>query len=137
MYEKSLAFLKLLFRRKLQQVEGFEARYAFEYLFCFTEQDENATKEQVSLDVSAIKNFLESSLVPKLSTMDFLDFARKRSQNLEPLSLDLDLFETLKSDQFIMMKVHEFHIEAIRRRCDHDCDGMLNFHEFNEILYGV
>jgi hypothetical protein len=37
----------------------------------------------------------------------------------------------------VTMKVHEFHIEAIRRRCDHDCDNMLNFHEFKEILYGV
>ena len=69
--------------------------------------------------------------------MDFLDIARKRNKNLDPLDLEFDIFESLRGDQFVMMKVHEFHIEAIRRRCDHDCDNMLNFHEFSEILHGV
>ena len=50
------------------------------------------------MDISAIKNFLESSLVPKVSTMDFLDIARKRNTNLEPLDLDFDIFESLRGD---------------------------------------
>jgi hypothetical protein len=99
MYEKSLAFLKLLFRRKLQQVQGFEDTFAFEYLCSFTDDQENSVRDKVvSLDVSAIKNFLESSLVPKVSTMDFLDIARKRNVNLEPLDLDFDIFECLRGD---------------------------------------
>ena len=56
-------------------------------------------RERVAaLDISAIKNFLESSLVPKVSTMDFLDIARKRNTNLEPLDLDFDIFESLRGD---------------------------------------
>lgn len=69
--------------------------------------------------------------------MDFLEIARKNTQNTEPLNLSLDLFSSLKTDKFVMMQVQDFHIEAIRRRCDHDCDGVLNIHEFREIIFGV
>jgi hypothetical protein len=98
MYEKSLAFLKLLFRRKLEQVLGFEPQFAFEYLCCFTEEQAGLKQDQVKLDVTAIKNFLESSLVPKLSTMDFLDIARRNNKDVEPLDLHFDLFDCLKGE---------------------------------------
>lgn len=83
-YEKSLAQRKILYRQNLENVHSFEPYQAFQYLSLFSKgadaaracgrKPEQSLPEgpNVMLDIKAITNFLESSMVPAGSTFTAL-----------------------------------------------------------------
>ena len=77
-----------------------------------------------------------SSVVPKRSTLELLDRVRA-SLPKGLLDLDCDLLELFEKDEYVPMVVQDLHLEAIQRRCDHDCDQKLSYSEFIEVIRGA
>ena len=102
MYETSLAFLKLAFRKQLQKLQGFGPGEAFAYLCEFTDNKKNLYKVgEPKMDCWAITNFLESSLVPKVSTMEFIKAAAKGLKgSAKDINLGINIFKCLKKEEF-------------------------------------
>jgi len=138
-YEKSLAFQKLLFRRNLFKVKCFEPYQAFLHLCSFSRLKEVPDSSPVAMDMSAMTQFLESSMVPAQSTFAFLHQAKQAIGKQGPLGMNFDPLDprTFKANDFVPLVVTNFHLEAILRRCDHDGDGKLNYQEFLEVIKGV
>ena len=82
----------------------------------------------------AIQNFLGSLPLPTKSTLSFLEQARKTRANFSLADVDPDV--VLQGPQKKVV-VQNFHLEAIRRRCDHDGDHVLSLNEFLEVIKGV
>ena len=126
-YETSLAFQKLLYRRLMANDKEFDLQCAYNTLCTYS-------NERKKIDMVAMKNFLGSLPLPTTSSLAFLEQARKIQPNLNLADVDPNIVYGGPQEQLV---VHDFHLEAIRRRCDHDGDRKLSFSEFHEVVKGI
>jgi len=129
--ESSLAFQKLFYRNNLSRYKytEFEPQRAFDKMCSYSEREGK-------VDMVAMKSFLETCKVPARGTLAFMDDLRDSG---EPLAFNrIDAGGPLsKQEKLVHLQVKGYHLEAIRRRCDHDQDRMLSFDEFLEVVRGV
>ena len=119
-YEKSLAFQKIYFRNKLLENEAFKEKQAFDKICAFS-------RDATRIDMVALKCFLQSLSLPNLSTLTILEKVKKCHQNFDHRTADLDM---AYKGPVSKVTIKDEHLDAIRRRCDHDGDEMISFGEF-------
>ena len=91
------------------------------------------SNDRTKIDMVAMKSLLASLPLPITSSLAFLEQARKIRPKLSLKDLDPNMVYEGPQEH---LGVHNFHLEAIRRRCDHDCDCVLSFSEFQEVVKG-
>jgi hypothetical protein len=80
----------------------------------YAKKNMNNLTNETAMDVKAITNFLESSMVPSEAT--FLGLHPRKGHHQRVSKKDQNFVETV---------VYNHHIESILRRCDHDGDAQL------------
>ena len=134
----------MLYRKNLANVRSFEPYQAFQHLSLFTagskvsagKVEPMSENTNIMLDIKAITNFLESSMVPVGST--FTSLHPQHGSRLQQGWRRRKHISALKPgrEEFVETVIYNHHIESILRRCDHDGDAELCYQEFYEVVLG-
>ena len=102
----------------------FNEKYVFDNICAYS-------KDASKIDSTALKCFLQSHPVSNVSTLSVLEKAKKKQLNFDLSSIDLEQVHKGPKSKLL---VKDYHLDAIRRRCDHDGDEKISFAEFREII---